>query len=72
MVNSEGVVALGPAFLKTFAASGVARVEISDAKAAWDFLIVWQRGKTSGSMRALLDALSTTVDHACGEAKSAR
>ena len=69
MINSEGVVGLLPAYLKTFPASGVARVELFDEKATWDFLIVWQRGKASGSMRALLDALSTTVDEACEKAK---
>jgi DNA-binding transcriptional LysR family regulator len=69
MVNSEGFVALGPAYLKTFAASGVARVVISDPKATWDFLVVWQRGKASGSLRALLDTLETTIDRSCNEAK---
>jgi DNA-binding transcriptional LysR family regulator len=72
VINSEGVIALLPAYLKTFPASGVARVEISDPKATWDFIIVWQRGKASGSLRVLLDALTTTVDHACEEAKTGR
>ncbi|HVE15719.1 MAG TPA: LysR family transcriptional regulator [Chthoniobacterales bacterium] len=70
MVNSEGLIAIGPAYLKTFAASGVARVEISDPKATWDFIIVWQRGKASASLRALLDTLSTTIDRKCEEAKA--
>ncbi len=69
MVNSDGVIAILPAYLKTFPASGVARVELSDEKATWDFLIVWQRGKASESLRALLDVLSTTVDHACDKAR---
>ncbi len=72
MVNSEGLIALLPAYLMNFPASGVARVELSDAKATWDFLIVWQRGKASTALRALLDALSTTVDHACEQARAGK
>ena len=68
-INSEGVIGLLPGYMKKNPAPGVVCVELSDPKATWDFLIVWQRGKTSGSLRALLDALTTTVDHACDEAR---
>ena len=30
---------------------------IADKQATWDVFFVWQRGKTAGPLRALLDAL---------------
>jgi hypothetical protein len=33
-------------------------VELSDWEATWDFLVVWQRGRTANSLRELLDALA--------------
>jgi len=71
MINSEGLVALLPAYVKDFPTAGVAMVPLSDARATWDFLIVWQRGKTSAALRALLEALARTVDSACEGAKAA-
>lgn len=67
LVSGEGMVALGPAYLKTFPAAGVAMVPVSDEGATWDFLIVWQRGRTSDSLQALLQALGKTADEACAE-----
>jgi len=32
-------------------------VPIADAQATWDLFVVWQRGKTAGPLRVLLDAL---------------
>lgn len=69
LVSGEGMVALAPAYLKTFPAAGVAMVPLSDPDATWDFLIVWQRGRTTDSLQALLKALSETADRACEEAK---
>jgi hypothetical protein len=57
LIGSEGAVTLVPAYLKNFPVAGVAMVQLSDTKAAWDFLVVWQRGRTAKSLRALLDAL---------------
>jgi len=57
--------------VKDFPTAGVAMVPLSDARATWDFLIVWQRGKTSAALRALLEALARTVDSACEGAKAA-
>jgi DNA-binding transcriptional LysR family regulator len=71
LVQGEGMAMLLPAYVKNFPAAGVAMIPLSDARATWDFLIVWQRGKTSVALRALLDALARTVDHACEEAKEA-
>jgi DNA-binding transcriptional LysR family regulator len=70
MINSEGLIGLLPGYMKKNPASGVVCVELSDAKATWDFLIVWQRGKASVALRALLDALSVAVDQACERAKA--
>lgn len=67
LVSGEGMVALAPAYLKTFPAAGVSMVPISDPEATWDFLIVWQRGRTSDSLQALLKALTKSVDEACAE-----
>jgi hypothetical protein len=33
-------------------------VPIADTGATWDLFVAWQRGKTSGPLRALLDALT--------------
>jgi DNA-binding transcriptional LysR family regulator len=61
LVAGEGAVALVPGYLKNFPVAGVVMVQLSDAKATWDFLVVWQRGRTAKSLRALLDALATSV-----------
>jgi DNA-binding transcriptional LysR family regulator len=69
LVSGEGLVAIGPSYLRTFPAAGVVMVPISDAGATWDFLIVWQRGRTSDSLQALLKALGKSVNEACSEAR---
>jgi DNA-binding transcriptional LysR family regulator len=71
LIHGEGLVALLPAYVKGFPTAGVAMVPLSDARATWDFLIIWQRGKSSAALRALLAALAETVDHACEKAKTA-
>jgi DNA-binding transcriptional LysR family regulator len=58
LVGSEGAVTLVPAYLKSFPVAGIAMVQLSDPKATWDFLIVWQRGRIAKSQRALLGALA--------------
>lgn len=35
-------------------------VPIADAGATWDLFLAWQRGKTAGFLRALIDALIKT------------
>jgi molybdenum-dependent DNA-binding transcriptional regulator ModE len=40
-------------------------LDLSPGEQTWDFLVVWQRGRTATSVRALLDALSATVEHVC-------
>jgi DNA-binding transcriptional LysR family regulator len=61
LIGSEGAVTLVPAYLKSFPVAGVAMVQLSDTKATWDFLVVWQRGRIGKSLRALLDALAATA-----------
>jgi DNA-binding transcriptional LysR family regulator len=63
LVVSEGAVALVPSYLKHFPVAGVAMVELSDKEATWDFLVVWQRGRTAKSLRELLDALADISRH---------
>src|SRR5215469_1877786 len=58
LIVSEGAVALIPSYLKHFPVAGVTMVELLDRKATWDFLVVWQRGRTAKSLRELLDALA--------------
>jgi len=58
LIVSEGAFALVPSYLKHFPVAGVAMVELLDRKATWDFLVVWQRGRTADSLRELLDALA--------------
>ena len=57
----EQTTALHKAYLKSFPVAGVAMVQISDTKATWDFLVVWQRGRISEPCGALLDALATSA-----------
>ena len=71
LIGSEGAVTLVPAYLKSFPVAGVAMVQLSDTKATWDFLVVWQRGRISKPCGALLDALATSAStHANGDAPS--
>ncbi len=59
LISSEGPGVAGAGlFHERYPAAGVAMVPISDEAAKWDFLIVWQRGRLSVSMKAMLDALS--------------
>ena len=66
LVTSEGAVALVPAYLRDFPAAGVKMIPVADASATWDFLVVWQRGRTAGPVRSLVEALGS----AAGEGKS--
>jgi hypothetical protein len=55
---NEGAVSLHPIFISHLGIPNVVMVPIADAGATWDFFVVWQRGKTAGPLRALLDALT--------------
>jgi DNA-binding transcriptional LysR family regulator len=61
LIGSENAVTLVPSYLKSFPVAGVALVQLSDTMATWDFLVVWQRGRTGKSLHALLEALAATA-----------
>src|SRR5262245_8087640 len=62
LIGSEGAVPLVPAYLTSFPAARLALAPPSVANARWDFLVVWQRGRTAKSVRALLDALAVSAN----------
>lgn len=57
-VVSESAVTLVPGYFATFQHPGVTFVPVSDAKARWDFIVLWQRGRIPPATRAMVDALS--------------
>jgi len=65
LISGEGAVALDPAYLREISVAGVSMVPIADAHATWDFLVVWQRGRTAAPTLVFLEALSTTVSRKC-------
>ena len=67
LITSEGAVALDPAYLRDLPAAGVSMVPIADPQATWDFLVVWQRGRTAAPTLVFLEALSATVAERCKE-----
>jgi DNA-binding transcriptional LysR family regulator len=56
-VVSESAVTFVPAYFAKSSYPGVAFVPISDAKARWDFIVLWQKGSASAAARALVTAL---------------
>ncbi len=65
LVSGEGAITLGPAYLRDFPAAGIATAPLADEGATWDFLVAWQRGRTAGSLQALLEALAGVVQEVC-------
>jgi len=57
LIVNENAVGIFPGYLKNYPAAGVVKIPIDEADATWDFLVVWQRGKTGGPTRAFLDGL---------------
>ena len=57
MVANEDAVALLPAYMRHRAEPGVVIIPVADAAATWRLFVVWQRGKTGGALRTLLDWL---------------
>ena len=57
MAANEGAISLNPSFISHLSIPNVVMVPISDKEATWDLFVVWQRGKTSRPLRALLDTL---------------
>lgn len=60
MVASESAVTLVPDYFMGTKHPGIVFVPLSDPKARWDFIILWQRGKASVATRAFVDALRST------------
>ena len=60
-VGSESAVTLLPEYFRTFTHPGVVFVPVSDAKARWDFIVLWQRGQVPSATRSLIEALSETT-----------
>jgi DNA-binding transcriptional LysR family regulator len=56
-VVSESAVTLLPDYFLRSQHPGVTFVPITDERARWDFIVLWQRGRASNSTRALVDAL---------------
>jgi len=72
LVSGEGLVAVLPGYLKDYPVGGVRLIELSDPKATWDFLVVWQRGKMGESLRALLEGLTQSIgSHDLKQARAA-
>jgi DNA-binding transcriptional LysR family regulator len=61
LVVSEHAVALVPDYVRQVLAPGVAVRPIVDAGATWDFLAIWQRGRTSPPIRAFVGALTVPL-----------
>ncbi len=61
MVASESAVTLLPDYFLAEKHPGVAFVPVSDPKARWDFIVLWQRGKVPASTRALVEVLRETA-----------
>lgn len=60
-VAAESAVTLLPDYFRTFKHPGVVFVPISDPHAVWDFIILWQRGRTSLPIRRLVDAIAVAA-----------
>jgi len=54
---NEDAIMIQPVYLSHLKIPNVIMVPIADAGATWDLFVVWQRGKTAGPLRTLLDAL---------------
>ena len=57
LAANEGAISLNPSFISHLGIPNVVMVPIADKEATWDLFVVWQRGKTAGPLRSLLDAL---------------
>ena len=70
LIVSEHAVALVPDYVRQIPAPGVTVRPIVDAGATWDFLAVWQRGRTPPPIRAFLGALAVPVGNSAARAES--
>jgi DNA-binding transcriptional LysR family regulator len=68
LVANENAVLILPTFASHHSPPGVVILPMADAELTWKFLVVWQRGRAGGALKALLDALSKVTPKA-NEAK---
>ena len=54
---NEGAISFQPIFISHLGIPNIVMVPVADKEATWDLFVVWQRGKTSGPLGALLGAL---------------
>ena len=59
LVVSESAVTLLPDYFLRSSHPGITFVPIRDDKARWEFIVLWQKGRTSPPTRALLEALKS-------------
>jgi molybdate transport repressor ModE-like protein len=57
MAANEGAISVQPDFISHMEIPNVVMIPIADKEATWDLFVVWQRGKMSGPLRALLGGL---------------
>jgi DNA-binding transcriptional LysR family regulator len=55
---NEDEISLNPIFIFHLKIPNAVMVPIADTDATWDVFVAWQRGKTSGPLRSLVDALT--------------
>ena len=55
---NEGAITLGPSYISHMTAPNAVTIPVAEKQATWDFFVVWQRGRTAGPLRTLLDALT--------------
>jgi molybdate transport repressor ModE-like protein len=57
LAANEGAISLNPSFISHLGIPNVVMIPIADREATWDLFVVWQRGKMSGPLRAMLSGL---------------
>jgi hypothetical protein len=55
---NEDEILLNPIFISHLKIPNVVMVPIAETEATWEVFVAWQRGKASGPLRALVDALT--------------
>lgn len=60
-VVSESAVTLLPGYFEKLQHPGVTFIPVSDEKARWDFIVLWQKGRASAATRALVEALKSVA-----------
>jgi hypothetical protein len=55
---NDDEISVNPIFISHLKIPNVVMIPVADTGATWDVFVAWQRGKTSGPLRALVDALT--------------